>query len=123
MEIDNYIPSEEIIFLDYVNSFITIVIIITGTYLMYKGNGGEKGEGFIERYISITWVMSIILLLPLLIGVIFSVVIFNFFTSILSEFDILILFIYVGYFIYIFALYFYSYKHIVDINKRIKEKS
>ena len=121
-EINNYIPAEEVVFLDYYISLIIIVVNITGVYLMYKGNGAEKGESFIERYISIIWVMSIILLLPLFIGFAFSIVIANFFIDITLEFNFLILSS-VIFSLYMFLLYFYSYKHIVDINKRIKEKN
>ena len=120
IELGSFIPLEDITFLDYFNSLFLTVITIIGTYLMYKGNGSEKGEDFIGRYFAITWVVFIrFLLLLVLFGILLSLI--YTYTSIIADVYFELLWSLLFY-LYMILGYFYSYNHIVDINERIKEK-
>ncbi|MBK9585797.1 MAG: hypothetical protein WBC26_04075 [Alphaproteobacteria bacterium] len=51
---------------DHVLSDTDLVFAVYGTYLFYRANGGENGKDFLERYISIGFVVSI-RLIPLIV--------------------------------------------------------
>jgi hypothetical protein len=119
IEISGFIPLEDITFLDYFNSLSLIVITIVGTYLMYKGNGSEKGKDFIGRYLAITWVVFIRFLIPVLLLSIIVLLIYSY-TDILSDFYFEVLGA-VIFIMYMLLAYFYSYKHIVHINNKMIE--
>ncbi|MCK6261755.1 hypothetical protein KP803_00545 [Vibrio sp. ZSDE26] len=47
-----------------------IAIVLIGTYLIYKANGGENGQDFLGRYFSIGFVVTIrfsVLLIPMVV--------------------------------------------------------
>lgn len=48
-----------------------LIIGVMGLWYVYKCNGGEKGTLFLERYLSLSWVLSIrlivLVLIPLLV--------------------------------------------------------
>ncbi|CAA6804230.1 MAG: Unknown protein [uncultured Sulfurovum sp.] len=116
-ELGVLIPAEEATFLDYFDSIFLIISTLVGTYFMYKGNTSEKGKDFIGRYFAITWVVFIRLIIPLFITSFILLVAYSY-IDVISDFylDVLVSLIFS---IYIVLGYFYSYKHIVDINKRM----
>lgn len=103
---------------DYVYSVGMVLITIVGTYYLYKANRGGDGEDFTGRYFSITWVMGIRFLLPYLVVLTSLIFLMS------SDIDTNTLDITFTVFslIYIFAIFFCSYRHIVDINSRIDLK-
>ncbi|GLT14073.1 hypothetical protein [Vibrio algivorus] len=55
---------------DRLTSLLNILIVAVGTYLAYKANGAAKGEDFLGRFFSLSFVVTIrfsVLLMPVLI--------------------------------------------------------
>jgi len=64
------IPSSTMNFWDYANVLCSAVLVLLGTLYVYRLNGGDKGAYFLQRYISLGWVVGIRLIafaLPLFI--------------------------------------------------------
>ena len=59
---------------DTYKGILGVFLSIIGVWFIYKCNGGEYGNSFIERYISISWVVfvsfTILFLLPVVIAMI-----------------------------------------------------
>ena len=59
---------------DVLSSAIGVVITGFGTYHIYYCNGGQNGERFLERYLSLSWVVfirySVLVLIPAIVAMI-----------------------------------------------------
>ncbi len=44
---------------DVISALIATVILICGTYYVYKCNDGEEGSNFLQRYVALGWVVAI----------------------------------------------------------------
>ncbi len=112
----NIFPIEELNIIDYASSIINIVVTFSGTYFIYKANGGEDGNDFAGKYFSITWVRSIRFLL-FLIPMVFIFSILNSFFFKFSDFnnEIAMLLFLSG---FMCALYFYAYKDVLEIKEK-----
>jgi len=102
---------------DYISSIGTVIITVIGTYYLYRANGGNDGEDFLGRYFSITWVVSMRLLLLVIIFIGISIIInMNF----IVDSDMLdIAFVLFG-LLYDFLIYYCSYGYISEISKKVK---
>jgi membrane protein YdbS with pleckstrin-like domain len=80
IEITGYFPYTEPDLWAYVSSALNIFIPIIGTIAAFRANGGSSGINFAERYISISFVVSIqfFVLGFLLIGVMMGYWCFNY---------------------------------------------
>ena len=67
----SFIPVESSNIWDYIYSIGSVLIVIIGTILAFKANGGSHGADFLGRYLSIGFVVAVrfmVILLPLLIA-------------------------------------------------------
>ena len=112
----NIFPIEELSIMDYASSITYIIATFLGTYFIYKANGGAEGNDFAGKYFSITWVRSIQFLLVFFLTIIIFLILDNFLLK-LSEFnnDIVMFLFGLG---YVFAIYFYSYKDVLEIKAK-----
>ena len=116
IELTSFFPTEHTpTFFDYANSTVSILSTFLGAYYIYNANGGEKGEDFAGKYFSITWVRSIQFLL-LLIATTIVYETLNQFILQLSNFnnELVYFIIFSG---YIFTVYLYAYRDILEVNK------
>jgi len=102
---------------DYISSIGTVIITVIGTYYLYRANGGNDGEDFLGRYFSITWVVSMRLLLLVIIFIGISIIInMNF----IVDGDILDISSVLFGLLYGFLIYYFSYGHISEIRKKLE---
>ena len=112
----NIFPIPELSMIDYANSITNIIATFLGTYFIYKANGGAEGDDFAGKYFSITWVRGIQFLLVFFLSVIIFLILDKFLLE-LSEFNSdIVMFLFMSG--YIFALYFYSYKDVLEIKAK-----
>ncbi|WP_152996235.1 hypothetical protein [Pseudoalteromonas sp. H105] len=55
-------PSDTVNLFDYFNILLGVLSVICGTALCFFANGGNQGSDFLRRYLSISWVVGIRLL-------------------------------------------------------------
>ncbi|MBK0112318.1 MULTISPECIES: hypothetical protein [unclassified Delftia] len=59
MEITRYLHPDRVGFWDYVDSFLSISIVLCGTVFSYRANGGSSGVDFSARFFSISLVVTL----------------------------------------------------------------
>lgn len=52
-------PPESMNAWDYATALWTFLLTITGTLYLYRCNGGKAGSHFVQRYLSIGWVVAV----------------------------------------------------------------
>jgi len=70
IEMNGYLPYEDINLWTYLQSTLFILIPIAGTIYAYSCNGGANGEGFASKYFSIGFVVGIrfvVFLIPIVV--------------------------------------------------------
>jgi hypothetical protein len=73
LELTPFMSEDNINGWDIMYSISSILIVIVGTIMAYKANGGPNGNEFLGKYFSISFVLSIrflVLLIPLFIAMI-----------------------------------------------------
>ena len=59
LELICYFPVEESNYWDYAASVLNVLVVFFGTIFAFHANGGKNGEKFLEKYLSIGFVISI----------------------------------------------------------------
>lgn len=100
---------------DYIDSAITFLITMGGTYYFYKANGGSEGQDFAGRYFSITWVIGIRIILMFIPIMILLVILPEYIELSTLTYNLILSFIIIT---LDFLIYFLSYKHMIDVKQR-----
>ncbi len=123
LEIASYIPSDDTSYLDYLSSIITVLMAILSVVFSYKANGSDNGKYFMQRYISINFVVSfrygILIFFPIFILLIIGSAIVSMIYNI-ELFDKVIIFIFIA--VLDFVVMYYTIKHVKDVAENFIEK-
>lgn len=55
----SFLGSNEPTIINYASCAVMLILLITGFLYAFKRNGGNQGHSFLERYLSISWVVNI----------------------------------------------------------------
>lgn len=100
---------------DYTASTISVLILLIGSYFIYKENGANNGEDFAGKYFSIIWVVSWRVVLAIIPLIILFLIFISYQELALVYEEVFLLILLTG---MEFLIYYLSYKHTLDIQNK-----